>query len=179
MKSLLSTALAATIGAIAFVPSAFAATTSNSGTISISGKVVADTCTITVNGSGNTVTLPTVTTSQFTATGQARGPQGFTVNLANCDNGATGAQLSFKTGTGNATDGNLTNTGTAQGVEVQLLAGGTSGSAINVTTDGNAPLVTLSNGTGSTSMTAQYYSTAASVGAGSVTAAATVTFAYN
>lgn len=174
MKSLLSTALAATIGAIAFVPSAFAAT--NSGTININGKVVADSCAITVNGSGNTVTLPTVTTSQFTTAGQARGPQNFTLNLSGCDNSATSAQLSFKTGTANATDGNLTNGGSATGVEVQLLAGA---SVINTNTDANAPLVTLSSGAGSTSMTAQYYSSAAAVGAGSVTAAATVTFSYN
>lgn len=174
MKSLLSTALAAAIGTIALMPSAFAAT--NTGTININGKVVSDTCTLDVNGSGNTVTLPTVTTSQFTAAGQAVGPQNFTLNLTGCDATAKSAQLSFKTGTGNATDGNLTNTGSATGVEVQLVAGG---SVVNVKDDTGAPLIALTSGNGSASMTAQYYSTAAAVGAGSVTAAATVTYSYN
>lgn len=173
-QSVRSTAFVAALGALVFAPALLAAT--NSGTINITGKVVADTCSINVNGSGNTVTLPTVTTSQFTAAGQAVGPKAFTLNLTGCDNTATSAQLSFKTGTANATDGNLTNGGTASGVEVQLLAGG---SVVNTKTDANAPAVALTAGAGNTAMTAQYYSTAASVGAGSVTAAATVTFAYN
>ena len=46
-KTLLSTALVAVMAATAFAPTAQAA---NSGTITFSGKVLADTCVISVNG---------------------------------------------------------------------------------------------------------------------------------
>src|SRR3546814_20420494 len=56
-KTLLSTALVAVVAAIGFAPTAQAA----SGTITISGKVLADTCTVAVNN-GSTVVLPVVMT---------------------------------------------------------------------------------------------------------------------
>lgn len=179
-KTLLSTALVAVLGAVAFLPAARAATV-NTGTININGKVLQDTCTVTVNGgAGNTVTLTPVMTSSLTASGTKAGATAFTLNLSGCDANATKAQLSFITGTNNVADGNLKNaTGAsyASNVEVQLLAGGTSGSAINVGNDTNAPLVTLSSGSGSTNMAAQYYATGAAT-AGLVSTSASITFTY-
>lgn len=175
-KKLLSTALVATLGALACVPAASAAP--NTGTIQINGKVLQDTCTVTVNGgTGNTVTLTPVMASSLNASGKVAGATAFTLNLSNCDQNATQAQLSFTGGANNATDGNLTNTGSAGSVEVQLLAGGTSGSAINVKTNANAPAVTLSSGSGSTNMAAQYYATAPA-SAGLVSTSASMTFTY-
>ena len=175
-KMLLSTALAAPLGALAFAPTVSAAT--NTGTIQINGKVLQDTCTVAVNGgAGTTVTLTPVMASSLNASGKTAGATAFTLNLSNCDPNATQAQLSFTGGSNNATDGNLTNTGSAGNVEVQLLAGGTSGRTINVKTDANAPAVTLSSGSGSTSMAAQYYATAAA-SAGLVSTSAGMTFTY-
>ena len=78
-KTLLSTALVAVIAATAFVPTAQAA---NSGTINFSGTVLADTCTIAVNG-GSTVALPTVMTAAFGNTvGTVAGATPFTIGLS-------------------------------------------------------------------------------------------------
>lgn len=175
-KMLLSTALVATLGALAFVPAAQAA---NTGTIQINGKVLQDTCQVAVNGgTGSTVTLPAVMTSDLSSAGKTAGATAFSLDLSNCDPNATSAQLSFKNGSSNASDGNLTNTAATNNVEVQLLAGGTGGSTIKVTDDTNAPAVSLTSGTGSTTLAAQYYATAAA-SAGLVKASASITFTYN
>jgi major type 1 subunit fimbrin (pilin) len=174
-KTLLSTAFVAILGAVAFVPAARAA---NTGTIQINGKVLQDTCTVAVNGgAGTTVTMTPVMTSSLASAGATAGATPFTLNLSNCDANATSAQLSFTSGSNNAADGNLTNTGSAGNVEVQLLAGGTSGSVVNVGTDANAPAVSLTSGSGSTSMAARYYATAAAT-AGLVSTSASITFTY-
>ncbi|BFI97347.1 MAG: hypothetical protein RSP_28570 [Rhodanobacter sp.] len=180
-KTLLSTAFVATLGALALVPAAHAA--ANSGTIQINGKVVADTCKLNVNGTQNgTVTLPTVTTATLNAAaGTTAGATAFNLSLSGCDASATAASLNFTTGSNNASDGNLTNTGTAgANVEVQLLNGGIGGSVINVGTNANAPSnVALTSGaSGNIAMAAQYYTKATSVTAGSVSTSATVTFSY-
>lgn len=178
-KTLLSAALVATLGALAVVPAAHA---TNTGTIQISGKVLQDTCTVTVNGgAGNTVTLTPVMASSLASSGSKAGATPFTLDLSNCDQNATKATLSFASGANNnSTDGNLknsTSTGSAGNVEVQLLAGGTSGSAINVSNDTNAPTIALSSGSGSTAMAAQYYATGAAT-PGLVNTSASITFTY-
>ena len=180
-KTLLSTALVAVLGTVAFLPAARAA--ANSGTINITGKVVADTCQLNVNGTKNgSVVLPTVTTATLNAAvGATAGATAFNLTLTNCDTTATSASLNFTTGTNNAADGNLTNTGTAgSNVEVQLLNGGTGGSVINVASNNNAPAnVALTSGSSSTiAMAAQYYTKATTVVAGTVSTNATVTFSY-
>jgi major type 1 subunit fimbrin (pilin) len=180
-KKLLSTALVATLGALAFVPAASAA--GNTGTIQINGKVVADTCKLSVNGTQNgTVTLPTVTTATLNAAvGTTAGSTAFNLSLSGCDTTASTASLNFTTGSNNATDGNLSNTGTAgTNVEVQLLNGGTSGSIINTTDNTNAPanIALTSGSSGTIAMAARYYTKATSVSAGSVSTSATVTFSY-
>ena len=180
-KTLLSTAFAAVLGAVAFVPAAQAA--ANTGTINITGKVVADTCQLNVNGVKNgSVTLPTVTTATLNAAvGTVAGATGFNLTLTNCDTTATAASLNFTGAANNATDGNLTNTGTAgTNVEVQLLNGGASGPVINTQSNANAPanIALTSGSSGTIAMTAQYYTKAASVTAGTVSTNATVTFSY-
>ncbi len=181
-KTLLSAALLAGFGVAAFAPTAHAA--ANSGTINITGKVVADTCQLNVNGTQNgTVTLPTVTTATLNASvGTVAGATAFNLTLTSCDTSATSASLAFNTGANNdATTGNLKNTGTAgANVQVQLLNGGTSGSVINVASNANAPAnIALTTGSsGTIAMAAQYYTKATSVVAGTVSTNATVTFSY-
>ena len=129
-----------------------------------------------------TVTLPTVTTATLnTAVGTTAGATAFNLSLSGCDTTASSASLNFTTGSNNATDGNLTNTGTAgANVEVQLLNGGIGGSVINTKDNTNAPAnIALSSGSsGTIAMAAQYYTKATSVTAGSVSTSATVTFSY-
>ncbi len=174
-KTLLSAALVATLGALSFLPAASAATApTNTGTIQFNGKVLADTCTVSINGSGTTVTLTPVMATSLATAGATAGATPFTLDLTNCDTNAAQATLSFASGSHNATDGNLTNTGTAGNVEVELLSGST---PINVTTANGGPVVQLSNGAGSTSMTAEYYATGAAT-PGLVSTSASVTFTY-
>lgn len=182
-KMLLSSALVAAISALSFAPAVLAAT--NTGTINITGKVVADSCQLSVNGTTNgTVALSTVTTAQLAASGNTAGFKTFTLALSGCDANATQANLSFNTGSNNdTTTGNLKNstgTGLATNVEIQLLNGSTSGApAINVGTNANAPTIALTSGSSSNvTLGAQYVATGAAT-AGSVNTAATVTFSYN
>ena len=136
------------------------------------------------NGSSNgTVTLPTVTTATLnTSVGTVAGATAFNLTLTSCDTSATSASLNFSTGANNdAATGNLKNTGTAgTNVEVQLLNGGTSGSAINVASNANAPanIALTSGSSGTIAMAAQYYTKATTVVAGTVSTNATVTFSY-
>ena len=62
-KTILSAALAAVMGVVAFAPQNAKA---SDGTITFNGKITAQTCTIAGNGGGSsfTVTLPTVSTSK-------------------------------------------------------------------------------------------------------------------
>ena len=114
-KRLLSTALVAVLAAAGFAPSAQAAT----GTINISGKVLADTCTIAVNG-GSTVTLPSVMKTSFTAVGSVAGATTFAVALTGCDTNATSATMQFSGSGIDTTTGNLKNT--AAGGSQRLMA---------------------------------------------------------
>lgn len=173
-KSLLTTALITAIGAIAFMPSAFAAST---GTINISGQVVADTCAISVNGSStSTVTLPTVTTNTLAAVGNTAGDTSFPIALTGCNSTLTTAKMTFSN-TNVASNGNLSNTASSgSSAQVQLLSGS---NVINLGNGTNAPTIAISGGTGSTTLTARYYANTANTTAGAVSTAANFTLTYN
>ena len=106
-KTLLATALVAVVATTAFAPTAQAA---NTGTITISGKVLADTCTVSING-GATVALPTVMTGAFAAVGDTAGTKPFTVNLSGCDSNTTTATMAFSGSNIDAGTGNLNSGG--------------------------------------------------------------------
>ncbi|WEN15215.1 fimbrial protein [Rhodanobacter sp. AS-Z3] len=175
-KSLLATALVAVIAATAFAPSAHAA---NSGTINFSGKVLADTCVVNVNGNTtSTVTLPTVMTGAFTGAGTVAGTTPFTIALTGCDNNATAANMAFTAGTNvDSTTGNLKNA-TSGGANVQIQLLNSSNAAINTSTNTNAPTISISGGAGSTALKAQYIATAAATSAGLVTSSVGFTLTY-
>jgi len=83
-KRLLSTALVAGLGVAAFAANAAQPGT---GLINIGGKITSASCSISVNGSGNsnaTVTLPTVQTSDLGADGIATGYTAVTIALSGC-----------------------------------------------------------------------------------------------
>ncbi|MGN2253088.1 fimbrial protein [Frateuria sp. GZRe12] len=175
-KRLLSTALVAVLAAAGFAPSAQAAT----GTINISGKVLADTCTIAVNG-GSTVTLPSVMKTAFTAVGSVAGATTFAVALTGCDTNATSATMQFSGSGIDTTTGNLKNTAASgSNVQVQLLNAASSDAVINTNTQANAPVIAIdsSTGAGTASLKAQYIATNAATTAGLVTSSVSFTLTY-
>jgi major type 1 subunit fimbrin (pilin) len=173
-KRLLSTALAAVIAAAGFAPSAQAA---SSGTINFTGKVLADTCTISVNG-GSTVALPTVMTAAFGSTvGTVAGTTPFSVALSGCDTNTASAQMQFSGANIDSTTGNLKNTA-ASGSNVQIQLLNSSDAAINASTQANAPSIAVTAGAGSTQLKAQYISTATATSAGLVSSTVNFTLTY-
>lgn len=163
-KTLLSAVMIASFGIAALASQAARAV---DGTITFTGKVVANTCKFHVNGGGssNTVVLPVVFTSALTTAGNVAGNTAFTISATNCDPLLTSVQAYFNGPHVDGTTGNLINTGTAANVQVQLLNGTTSTvMPLNGTTatTQNSPVGTVSS-TGAATMnySAQYYATGA------------------
>lgn len=176
-KTLLTTALVAALGAAAFAPTALAA---NSGTININGKVINDTCAISVNNgtATSTVTLPTVVTGSLATAGATTGDTNFNVALTGCDSNVVSAKMAFSGSNIDSGNGYLNTTGSGQAanVQVQLLSGAT---VINGNTQAGAPTIAVSGGAGSTTLTARYFAKGAAAGAGLVNTSVNFTLTYN
>lgn len=176
-KSFLFAALIASFSIAALAP--LSAQAASTGTINFTGKVLADTCVINVNGSAsNTVALPTVMTAAFGSTvGTTAGATPFTISLTGCDTNTSTAQMAFGGTNVDSTTGNLKNaTSGGSNVQIQLL--NSSSAAINTSTQANAPTIAVTSGTGSASLTAQYISTATATTAGLVTSSVGFTLTY-
>lgn len=172
-KRLLSTALAAVIATAGLASTAQAA---SSGTISISGKVLADTCTVSVNG-GSTVTLPVVMSGSFSAKGDVAGTTSFNVGLTGCDKNTASAQMAFSGSNIDSTTGDLVNAATGgSNVQVQLL--NSADAPINTSDGTNAPNITVTDGDGTTTLKAQYIATDALTSAGPVSTSVNFTLTY-
>lgn len=181
-KIVLSAALAATFGAAALFSTSVAAA---DGTITITGKVVANTCTFSVNGgnANNTVQLPVVFTTALNAAGAVAGTTPFSIKVSGCDPNLTSVQEQFGGNNINATDGNLKNIATATSpqtvagnVEVQLL-NAANNTVINLNNNNNSPVGNLASGGVTLNYQAQYYATAAA-SAGLVSTTVTYTTQY-
>jgi len=160
------------IAATAFAPTAQAA---NTGTITISGKVLSDTCTVAVNG-GATVALPTVMTASLGTVGATAGTTPFTVALTGCDTNTTTAAMSFSGSNIDAGTGNLKNTVVGgSNVQIQLLNGA---SLINASSGANAPVINVTSGSGSVAMNARYVAASAAATAGLVASTVNFTLSY-
>jgi len=179
MKKTLLTAALLTIGGLAVAP-AFA----SDGTITITGKVVANTCAFSVNGgsASNTVQLPVVFTTALNASGNTAGATPFTIKVSGCDPNLTSVQEQFGGSNINAADGNLKNIATATSpqtvagnVEVQLTD--STANAINLNTNANSPVGALSSGGVTLSYQARYYATGVAT-AGLVNTSVTYTTQY-
>jgi len=150
------------------------------GTISFSGNIESQTCTVKVNGgeSSTTVSLPTVSSSLLKNSGQTAGNTRFTVDLSDCSTQTGDVYVYFEQGANVNADGRLTNTGTATNVDLQLLD-----SANNVLNAGSTDQTTspttaaLSAGAATLSYSAQYYATAAAT-SGTVTSSVTYSINY-
>jgi major type 1 subunit fimbrin (pilin) len=189
-KTLLSAALIAGFGVAALAPQTARAV---DGTVSITGTITAGTCKV---GTGSpytaAVVLPTVQTSALTgAVGTVAGSTPFSIAVTGCATTAGHTLTSYfepaNVNIDSATN-SLKNNGSATGVEVQLLngAGSTNATASSQILLGNAA-ATQNSGSYTVSATggatlnyyAQYYASAATVGAGSVTTSDTFTMIYN
>jgi major type 1 subunit fimbrin (pilin) len=148
------------------------------GTITFTGQIVATTCVINAGTSNFSVTLPTVSTGAFTA--NVAGATPFQIALTGCTGTGTSVHAYFE-GPGVNVSGRLANTGSATGVEVQLLDNNTgSAQVINAAQgDGfqNSQSVSLQSGAATLNYVARYYSTAPA--AGSVQSQVAYTIVYN
>lgn len=187
--ALLAAAIVAVSSATLLAPAAHAALQSPSGTITFNGRVVANSCVITVTGgtasaaggaATGLVTLPTVYTTSFSGAGSVAGATPFSISLTGCDPSFTTAQTMWQPGSNlSASGGRLTNTGNST-VDVQLLNG--SGTAMDLSkgsaTAQGSQTANFSSGAATLNYTAQYYATATTVNAGSVSTSTQFTVVY-
>jgi major type 1 subunit fimbrin (pilin) len=184
-KTLLSAALIAGFGIAALAPQNAQAAVD--GTITVTGLVVAQTCTVDAQASGGnadlkTVALPLVLAPALTAVGSTAGTTAFSIVVANCDKALSTVQTSFSGGNINAGDGNLTNPAGATNVEVQLLNSSGTVMTLNGATPTlqNSPVVALAGvaSKGATlNYSARYYSLGGAT-AGAVSSTVAFTMVY-
>lgn len=155
--------------------SAFAA----DATLTFTGTIILPTCTVDSNSVNQTIALGTARTTDFAAVGNTQNPTAFNIALNSCAPNTNVAMT--VNGTSDTVQSVLKNTGTAGQVGVQLLkavnAGDTTGSPITLNSSLNIGTVGATN-TLTIPMVAQFYRLGAMTG-GTVSATATVNFAYN
>jgi major type 1 subunit fimbrin (pilin) len=180
-KTILSAALVAVMGVVAFAPQNAKA---SDGTITFNGKITAQTCTISGNGGGSSflVQLPTVSTSSLTAAAEVAGATPFPIALSNCSPNSGNVSTYFEAGsTIDLVTGNLLNvTGSAGNVEVGLLNASDS-SAISLgkaQASQNSQTVAISSGAATLNYIAQYVATNGASTAGTVATTVTYSMSY-
>jgi major type 1 subunit fimbrin (pilin) len=162
---------------------AHAEPSSNGGTLTINGELVANTCTVSGEGQGNnfTVTLPTLSASALSDAGSSTGSRGFAIELTDCTPATGNVHAYWDYGVNTLSDGNLKNNGTATSVEVQLVDYNGSKVPLDVSKPDGAQgsqTVALSNGAAKLQYAAQYVSPLGSAGAGTVTTTVTYGIVY-
>lgn len=123
MKKALFSVAAATLSVSALTAQA------TDGTVDFQGKLVAQTCSIDINGVpsfSSAIMLPRVSTSTLTTAGQTTGRTGFTIGLSNCSGSAKSAAAFFESQANwfDPVSGNLTyrpTPGFASNVQMQLI----------------------------------------------------------
>lgn len=160
----------------------FAAT---SGTLSFTGKLTDNTCSVAINGAGAnaTIALPSVTVGELDTAGKVSGRTKFTLSLSSCSGTSlAGAAAYFQSGSNVNSNGRLNNTGTATNVDLQILDSSNSDAVINV---GNADQLTNTTFVAVRAGSAvalpysvQYYATG-KAGAGDIASSVTYNLIYN
>ncbi|MGJ0193853.1 fimbrial protein [Pantoea sp. RRHST58] len=156
------------------------AAAASDGTISFSGQLESQTCTVKVNGgeSSATVTLPTVSSSLLKTASQTAGNTRFTINLSGCSTQTGDVYAYFEQGANVNANGRLNNTGTATNVELQLLDSKNNELNVGSTDQTTSPLTTaLAAGAATLSYAAQYYATGTAT-AGTVLSSVTYSINY-
>lgn len=153
------------------------------GEINITGKVTANTCTITSGvGGKQAVTLPTVTANSLQGLGVTAGRTPFTILLSGCTPVSGKVALYFEPGVGtDMTTGKLKNTAAlpAENVQVGLLNADFSNIALdNPETSQNSQLVDITSGSAALNYFAEYYTLGGTTTAGDVKADTHFTLAY-
>lgn len=188
--TLLAVGLAVACGGLAIAPAALAA----DGTVTINGKVLSSTCTVSNASGGNVnVTLQPVPMATLSAAGVTANPTAFSLALTGCPTAPSGVKVGAVFDTTNAdtttNKGTLTNTGVT-GVDVQVLStGGTAGTTpATAVTGGTAvpfdgatvtdQVAPDSSGNAVLGYYAQYYATAKVTAGGAVATSATFTLNY-
>lgn len=180
-KLLLTSALVASLGALAIMPSAHAATATD-GTINISGQVVATTCTVAVNGgsANGTVALKPAPTSALNAAAATYGDMPFTIGVTGCDSSLNGKTVTpYWSGTNINSAGRLNNTGLATKVDLQLLNSDDTTAITLNGGEGNQGTTGVAVASGAATMTyyARYYATGTAT-AGTVSSSVNYTLIY-
>jgi major type 1 subunit fimbrin (pilin) len=186
-KLLVSAALAAT---------ALSAGTAHAsdGTITINGKITAQTCDIGGKDGGKsfTVTLPTVSTGTFKGDGDTAGRTAFEIALSNCAPKTGNVSASFEVGaavdTATSRLKNMSSeSGAATQVQIQLLnADGTpiavgkqAGAGDDAGAQGSKPVALDGSGAAKLTYAAQYVATGGIPTAGPVTTTVVYSIRYN
>jgi type 1 fimbria pilin len=143
-------------------------------------------CTLTAGSQNIAVTLPGVAASSLSTTGQVNGRTGFSIAVTGCPTSVSKITTYFYGGNIDTTTGNLTNTGSATNVEVQLLngSGGSAAALSAITLTGaqataqNSSVFNVSGGNATLNYYAQYIASGGAATAGSVSTSVTFTIAY-
>ncbi|GGD68949.1 fimbrial protein [Caballeronia grimmiae] len=162
---------------------AHAAGSSNGGVLTVNGQLTANTCDVSGEGQGRnfTVTLPTLSASEFSDAGSFGGATGFSIALSNCTPATGNVHTFWESGATTLANGHLLNNGTATKVEVQLLDKNNGVKSIDVSKpDGsqNSQSVAIASGTANLNYAAQYISPTGGAGVGTVTTSVTYSLAY-
>jgi major type 1 subunit fimbrin (pilin) len=172
--------ISAVIFASAAMASQFAC--ASDGTITFTGNVTAQTCTISGNGTTNnfTVALPSVSSSSLAAAGQTAGRTAFNIALTACTPATGTVHTYFEPGaTTDLTTGNLiVATGGATNVEIGLLNSDfTPIKAGAADASQNSESVSIAAGSATLNYYAQYTATGAAT-AGKANSSVTYTLSY-
>ncbi len=180
MKHSFSTVTVAAALALAFSSAAHAA----DGTITFTGNISAQTCTINGNGTGATdftVTLPTVATSALPADGATSGRTPFSIAVSGCTTQSGTVATWFEPGTNvDALTHRLKNTaaGGATNVQVGLLQGdGTT--AVSPGVASQTANIDTTTGDAKLDYFAQYVATGGAATSGAVSSSVTYSMVYN
>ncbi|MEE9661464.1 fimbrial protein [Enterobacter cloacae complex sp. CARB60] len=140
-KTIISSLLAGSIMAALSLP-AFAA--NDSGTVNFAGKIVADTCEINVDGTGNntsTVTFADTYPSDFGIDGQVGTSNAFKIEVQKCDPLVAKLNLKFSGTTTDAAYKRLKNdlSGAGNATNVGIIVSNDNGAKGDVVFDGSVP----------------------------------------
>ena len=143
-------------------------------------------CTLTTGSQNIAVTLPGVPASSLSTAGQVGGRTGFSIAVTGCPSSVSQITTYFYGGNIDNATGNLTNNGSANNVEVQLLngSGGSAAALSAITLTGaqataqNSSVFNVSGGNATLNYYAQYIATGGAATAGSVSTSVTFTIAY-
>ncbi|MBS1204907.1 MAG: Fimbrial protein [Proteobacteria bacterium] len=166
-----------TILAIAAVFPGMASAISDTTTITITGTVIDNTCTLNTNNA--IFTLPDVSIREFDGKANVeRGSVAVPITFTNCGADLKAITVKISGTPDDAIPGTIfKNTGSAVGVGVRLYD--TDDWPFKPDGSSNAVSIKPNNGAASTTYTAKYVSTSANIKAGSVSTVITAVFTYN